>query len=176
VDPCTGEETYRQVGTAVPKAGDVRCKWEFRADTTAQSTYTREYLIRANSPVIETKNGILASQYIQPVTEWIQPEVDVPGSEPPPFRFQDIRGLVQGDFLDGKQYGPLSPFPGPAPPAPSKTCNPDDIPDTTTSASSTSTATAPPASAPIVDAVQISAVQRVGAEIVLQHRPRHPIY
>jgi hypothetical protein len=80
-------------------------------------------MIKANSAVVKTKNGILASQYIQPVTEWIQPEVDIPGTEPVPYVFRNIRGLVQGDFLDGKQFGPLSPFPGPTPPAPSKTCS-----------------------------------------------------
>ncbi|KAF2797557.1 hypothetical protein K505DRAFT_298215 [Melanomma pulvis-pyrius CBS 109.77] len=154
VDPCTGEETYRQIGTATPRAGDVRCKWEFRADTTAQSTYTREYMIKANNPVIETKDGILAGQYIQPVTEWIQPEVDIPGTEPPPSKFSDIRGLVQGDFLDGKQYGPLSPFPGPTPPAPSKTCE-------------TTVPTNPSSSDPVAAAAPIAAVQRVGATILL---------
>lgn len=114
-------------------------------------------MIKANNPVIETKNGIQAGQYVQPVTEWIQPEVDVPGSEPPPFRFSDIRGLVQGDFLDGKQYGPLSPFPGPAPPAPSKTCSPDDIPNPS----------ATPSVAPVASAAPIANVQRVGAQILL---------
>ncbi|KAF2112892.1 hypothetical protein BDV96DRAFT_496940 [Lophiotrema nucula] len=156
VDPCTGEESYRDIGTAVPRAGDVRCKWEFRTDTVAQSTYTREYLIRANNPVIETDDGIKAGQYVQPVTEWIQPEVDIPGSEPPPFRFSNIRGLVQGDFLAGKQYGPLSPFPGANPPAPSKTCSPSDIPGPT------------PSAEPVASAAAIATVQRVGTQFFLR--------
>lgn len=168
VDPCTGVETEREIGTAVPKNGDQRCKWEFRVDTVNQNTYTREYMIRANSPVVETKSGIKGSQYVQPVTEWIQSEVDVPGTEPPPLRFQNIRGLVQGDFLDGKQYGPLSPFPGSAPPAPSKTCSPDDIPTETPTASPTSPPTSTPeVIVPVASAAPIALAQRVGASVVL---------
>lgn len=157
VDPCTGEETLRQIGSATPRQ-EARCKWEARiTSTTAQQPYTREYLIKANNPVIETKDGIKAGQYITPVTEWIQNEVDVPGTEPPPFRFSDIRGLVQGDFLDDKQYGPLSPFPGANPPAPSKTCSPNDPSSTPTGSPTGPTASASP----------IAAAQRVGAQILL---------
>jgi hypothetical protein len=165
VDPCTGDETYRQIGTATPKAGDVRCKWEFRADTTVQSTYTREYMIRANTPVTETKDGIKAGQYVQPVTEWIQPEVDIPGSEPPPFRFSNIGGLVQGDFLDGKRYGPLSPFPGPTPPSPSKTC--DDTPVSSPTPSPSGDATPPTSPDPVAAIAPFAAAARVGATIFL---------
>ncbi|KAF2736055.1 hypothetical protein EJ04DRAFT_177078 [Polyplosphaeria fusca] len=161
VDPCTGEESYRLIGTATPKplTADARCKWEFRTNTQSQSTYTREYRITTNNDVIETKNGIQAGQYVQPVTEWIQPEVDVPGTVPPPFVFKDIRGLVQGDFLDGKQYGPLSPFPGDAPPAPSKSCSPDDIPG--------STPTSTPSAAPSASVAPIANTQRTGAQVIL---------
>ncbi|KAF2705901.1 hypothetical protein K504DRAFT_484242 [Pleomassaria siparia CBS 279.74] len=158
VDPCTGDETYRQIGTVRPKANDIRCKFEFRADPTTQSTYTREYLITVNTPVIETKDGIKAGQYVQPVTEWIFPEVDIPGTEPPPLIFQDIRGLVEGDFLNGNQFGPLSPFPGPAPPAPSKTCidsPPADGPDS------------PADPDPTAAATPLAAAQRVGATLLL---------
>ncbi|KAF2678511.1 hypothetical protein K458DRAFT_394785 [Lentithecium fluviatile CBS 122367] len=160
VDPCTGEEKLRQIGSATPKNGDARCKWEARiTGTNAQTPYTREYMITANNPVIETKDGIKAGQYVIPVTEWIQPEVDVPGTEPPPFRFQDIQGLVQGDYLDDKRYGPLSPFPGANPPAPSQTCSGPVDP----------TATAEPtANAPVAFALPIAAVQRVGAAILLK--------
>ncbi|KAF2190007.1 hypothetical protein K469DRAFT_560720 [Zopfia rhizophila CBS 207.26] len=154
VHPCTGDETYRDIGTTTPRTGDARCKWEYRVDTTAQGTYTREYRIKANSPVIKTKNGIEAGQYVQPVTEWIQPEVDVPGTEPPPFRFQNIRGLVEGDFLNDKQYGPLSPFPGPAPPAPSKTCGPGDTPSN-------------PSAVPTASAAPIANAVRRGAQVLL---------
>lgn len=155
-DPCTGEEVLRQVGSATPKAGDARCKWEARI-TGIQTPYTREYIIKANSGQVETSDGIQAGTYVTPVTEWIQPEVDVPGTEPPPFRFSDVRGLVQGDYLDDQKFGPLSPFPGPNPPAPSKTCptNPDPT-DPGTGGTD-----------PVASAAPVSAVQRVGAQIFL---------
>lgn len=157
VDPCTGKETYRQMGTATPKI-ETRCKWEARIET-PQTPYTREYRITTNTPVKETKDGILAGQYIAAVSEWIFPEVDIPGTNPPPYRFTDIRDLVQGTVLDGKQFGPLDPFPGPAPPAPSKTCSPSDIPDPNT--------TSAPGVAPIAAIAQIASAQRVGVNVLL---------
>ncbi|KAJ4290217.1 hypothetical protein N0V90_010432 [Kalmusia sp. IMI 367209] len=151
VDPCTGDESYRQVGSATPRAGDVRCKWEARV--AASTPFTREYVIKTNNPVIETKDGLQAGQYVTPVTEWIQPEVNIPGTEPVPFKFDDIRGLVQGDFLDDEQFGPLSPFPGPNPPAPSKTCSPIDPTQ--------------PEAAPTATIAPFTADQRGGATILL---------
>ncbi|KAL1606312.1 hypothetical protein SLS60_003714 [Paraconiothyrium brasiliense] len=151
VDPCTGDESLRQVGTATPRAGDVRCKWEARV--AASTPYTREYVIKTNNPVIETKDGLKAGQYVTPVTEWIQPEVNIPGAEPPPNRFSDMRGLVQGDFFEGEQFGPLFPFPGPTPPAPSKTCSPNDP--------------SGPTAAPTATIAPFTADQRSGATVQL---------
>ncbi|KAF2806272.1 uncharacterized protein BDZ99DRAFT_538460 [Mytilinidion resinicola] len=99
VDPCTGDITERVIGNAIPKAGDLRGKWIFRADSTTLSRYTREH-----------RNGIVASQFVQPITAWVFPEPNVPGVEQPPFDFNGIND-------DGNYYGQLSPFPGPAPPA-----------------------------------------------------------
>jgi hypothetical protein len=129
VDPCTGKETYRKIGDAIPKQG-VACKWEARLPTNGLAPYTREYLITTNTPTVSTKDKIKAGQYVQAVSEWVFPELSVPGTNPPALQFTDIRGLVQGDFLDGQQFGPLSPFPGSAPPAPSKQCTAADIPAT----------------------------------------------
>ncbi|KAG9383397.1 hypothetical protein A1F94_005308 [Pyrenophora tritici-repentis] len=168
VDPCTGKETYRTIGSATPKA-ETRCKWEARIPSPAQGPFTREYRITANSPVVVTKDGIKAGQYVTAVTEWIFPEVDIPGTNPPPYPFTGIRGLVQGDFLNGKQYGPLSPFPGPTPPAPSKTCSPADIPDpsATPTPSSTPNPDAPASPAPVVNILAFSSALRVGTDVVL---------
>jgi hypothetical protein len=93
VDPCTGKETYRPIGTTQPKQ-ETRCKWEARIAPQAQAPFTREYRITTNSPVQTTKDGIKAGQFIAAVSEWIFPEVDVPGTNPPPYPFNDIRGLV----------------------------------------------------------------------------------
>ena len=168
VDPCTGEETYRVIGNAAPRQ-ETRCKWEARLDTVARAPYTREYLITTNTPVVETKNCIKAGQYVQAVGEWIFPEVDVPGTNPPPLIFTDIRGLVQGDFLNNQQFGPLSPFPGPAPPAPSKQCSPSDIPTNPTTPANPGPSTTPntPVIEPVAAVVQFAAVQRAGALLSL---------
>ncbi|KAF1957912.1 hypothetical protein CC80DRAFT_560007 [Byssothecium circinans] len=161
VDPCTGAETERQIGSATPRGGDARCKWEARIEsTTAQTPYTREYVVKTQSKIITTKDGIEAGKYVTPVTEWIYPEVDNPGAEFIPFNFNNFRNMVQGDFLDGKQYGPLSPFPGANPPAPSKTCSPGDTaPPTGTSA--------PGGDAPVAFVAPFSSAQRGGAQIFL---------
>lgn len=174
VDPCTGKETYRQIGTATPKQ-ETRCKWEARLDPQARAPFPREYLITTNTGVKTTKDGIKAGEYRTPVTEWIFPEVDVPGTNPPPMPFNDIRDAVQGTVLDGKQYGPLSPFPGPSPPAPSKICSPSDLepPSSSSSAAPSSTPTngspAPdtPVTAPVASVAQISTAQRVGTNFLL---------
>ncbi|CAI6341184.1 unnamed protein product [Periconia digitata] len=159
VDPCTGAETERQIGSATPRAGDVRCKWEARIpSTTAQTPYTREYILRTQSKVITTKDGIEAGQYVTPVTEWIYPEVNVPGAEFPAFDFTQFRNMVQGDFLDDQQFGPLSPFPGGNPPAPSKTCSPSDI---------LPTGTPTPSGPPVAFIAPVSSVQRGGNNLVL---------
>ena len=159
IDPCTGAETERQIGSATPRAGDVRCKWEARIESTlAQTPYTREYVVRTQSKVITTKDGLEAGKYVTPVTEWIYPEVNVPGAEFLTFNFNNFRNMVQGDFLDGKQYGPLSPFPGPNPPAPSKTCSPSDAAPTEVPTGKET---------PVAFIAPLSAAQRGGAQIFL---------
>ena len=167
VDPCTGKETYRSIGTTTPRQ-ETRCKWEARIASPAQAPFTREYRITTNTPVKGTKDGIQAGQFIAAVSEWIFPEVDIPGTNPPPYPFTDIRGLVQGDFLDGKQYGPLSPFPGANPPAPSKTCSPADIPDPNTTPIPTSTPNpGTPQVAPVASIAPFTSALRVGTDVVL---------
>ena len=79
--------TDRIVGNAIPKAGDASGKWIWRADSTILSNYTREYHITTNTGSVTTKNKILASQYAQPVTEWIFLELTVLGLEPSSLDF-----------------------------------------------------------------------------------------
>lgn len=160
VDACTGKETYRQIGTATPKQ-ETRCRFDVRIDPQGLAPFTREYRITTNTPVQETKDGIQAGQYITPVTEWIFPELDVPGTNPPAYPFTNINDLVQGTVLDGKQYGPLSPFPGPAPPAPSKTCSPNDLPDPN------ATPTPGPVVTPTAAVASFTTAQRVGTNFQL---------
>jgi hypothetical protein len=122
VDPCTNQTTDRLIGSASPKAGDIRNKFTFRADANSITSYTREYKIVASSGTKTTNDGIIAGQYIQPVTEWIFPEANVPGIITPPRRFDLISPLANGYFFEGEQYGQLKPWPGAATPTPTKIC------------------------------------------------------
>jgi len=132
VDPCTGKETERLIGNAVPRAGDVRNKFVWRADSTTLGRYAREYIVKANSGQKLTKNGINAGQYVQPVTEWIMPEPNVPGNELPPFSFGQFDHLTKG-FGPAVEdnptvFGPLNPYPGPTQPA-DPVCNVGPVPE-----------------------------------------------
>ncbi|KAJ4332940.1 hypothetical protein N0V87_007990 [Didymella glomerata] len=168
VDPCTGAETYRRIGSATPRQ-ETRCKWEARIAPV--TPYTRDYRITTNTPITKTKNGIEAGQFVAAVGEWIFPEVNVPGTNPPPLIFNDIQGLVQGDFLDNQQFGQLNPFPGANPPTPKKQCSASDIPANTPNQPTTSGTPSDPSTPqtlPVAAAAQFAAVQRVDALLSLQ--------
>jgi hypothetical protein len=64
VDLCNGQVTDRAVGNAVVKQGEIRNKWEWRADTTTFSKYTCEYKVKVSTGTAITKNGIIVGQYI----------------------------------------------------------------------------------------------------------------
>ncbi|KAL0262855.1 hypothetical protein SLS55_001829 [Diplodia seriata] len=118
VDPCTGDETNRLVGSASLKAGDVRNKFTWRADSTVATTYTREYRIITAAGIKNTTNGILAGQYVQPVTEWIFPEPLVPGIKPPAYNYAVFNNLANGISQDNFKFGQLDPWPGATAPSP----------------------------------------------------------
>lgn len=61
-----------------------------------------------------TTNGILGGQYVQPVTEWIFPEVIIPGATQPELGFDNIAPLANGFGPDdaGNVFHQLSPWPG----------------------------------------------------------------
>ncbi|KAJ9665686.1 hypothetical protein H2201_004170 [Coniosporium apollinis] len=172
VDPCTGEETDRTIGSASPKAGDPRCKWTFRTDSTTLSKYTREYRIKVSTGTKLTDSGILAGQYIQPVTEWIFPELATPGAEPPVNTFSQFTHLVNGIVQDDKQFGQLKPWPGANAPAPAKVCSgpvPAAAPAPVTPADTTTPAdpVAPVVETPVANA-GVDVAQRPGVVVTLQ--------
>ncbi|KAK8057148.1 hypothetical protein PG996_011085 [Apiospora saccharicola] len=61
----------------------------------------------------ETKNGLLAGTYVQPVNPWIHGEQVVPGVAPPANDFSQMPWLTRGVGVDekGDLWGPLEPFP-----------------------------------------------------------------
>ncbi|KEQ68439.1 hypothetical protein M436DRAFT_58559 [Aureobasidium namibiae CBS 147.97] len=153
VDPCTGEETERSVGSAPYKRGDARNKWEWRAGTTTTSKYTREYVIRASTGEKLTDNKINAGRYVQPVLEFLFPEPNVPGVVPPVNDFSNFPFLAQGLGYDqdGNLFGQLNPWPGASAPA-TKSCGPYSPPAASSapasSAAASGTASADPSGTP----------------------------
>jgi hypothetical protein len=136
-DPCTGEVTERLVASGNPKA-DARNKWSLDIPrNTNIGLYTRSYMIRTGDNVVETDDGILAGQYVQPVSEWIFPELIIPGGAPPPNNFDNIGPLRNGfGPIDGQIFGQLSPWPGATAPAPAiASCAP--VPSSSSSAPTT---------------------------------------
>jgi hypothetical protein len=113
IDPCTGETTDREIGSVGLIAGAARNKFEYRLKPSQPSAYTREYRLVAAAGTKLTKNGILAGQYVMPVSEWIQPEATTPGLAPFPNDFSAFSHLTNGLGYDndGTLWGPLSPFP-----------------------------------------------------------------
>jgi hypothetical protein len=64
-----------------------------------------------------TGNSIVVGQYVQPVSEYIMPEANVPGLELPSYPFEKFDHLVKGagPFVASEPntiFGPLDPFPG----------------------------------------------------------------
>ncbi|KAK3953814.1 hypothetical protein QBC32DRAFT_312601 [Pseudoneurospora amorphoporcata] len=113
-DVCTGNITTRPVSGAGLIAGQVRNKFRTGITSVAGDVYAREYVIVSTTTApVRTRNGILAGQYIQPVTEWIQPELTTPGLPPIPNDFAAMEHLVKGlgEDEEGHIWGPLDPFP-----------------------------------------------------------------
>lgn len=113
VDPCTGKVTDREIAATSMIANSARNKFEYRVKAPQNSDKTREYRIVAGTGTRLTKNGIMAGSYVQPVTEWIQPEATTPGLEPFPNDFRSLPFLTKGLGYDedGNLWGPLAPFP-----------------------------------------------------------------
>ncbi|KAL0949902.1 hypothetical protein HGRIS_009930 [Hohenbuehelia grisea] len=131
VDPCTGEESERSWGTAIPRAADRRGQWEFRSTDPSLSPYSREVGVRIARGTVATPNGVMAGRYISPYPPdgFIWPELILFGDPQIPHEFNLLPFLAQGSgpWLGGipgqpqAQTGPivkqLDPWPGlnPAP-------------------------------------------------------------
>ncbi|KAK8016147.1 hypothetical protein PG993_014336 [Apiospora rasikravindrae] len=143
IDVCTGEPTYRNVVTGAVDATQPRNKFDQRLRAQPGDRYTREYRIVASSPTKLTKNNITAGQYIQPVTEWIQPELTSPGIAPVAHDFSGFGHLTNGLGRDanGDIWGPLDPFPQ----SNVKVFDVSSCPKSPPASPTTSTTTSPPA-------------------------------
>ncbi|KAK3988406.1 hypothetical protein QBC44DRAFT_371063 [Cladorrhinum sp. PSN332] len=114
LDPCTGHETERAIGTMQPRPeGGNRNKYLLRFDGTQSVPYAREYIFKASTGTQVTQNGLVAGQFVAPVLEWIQPELQQPGQAPIVNQFSTMWHLTKGVGPDdqGNIWGPLDPFP-----------------------------------------------------------------
>jgi hypothetical protein len=147
INPCNGEETDVAVGSAAIRAGDARNRWIWRAEgETPGVKYSRDYRVTTTGGQQDTNGGqIRAGQYVQPVTEFIFPEADVPGVIPPPNDFSQMVNLRDGigPDEDGNVWGQLKPWPqgSPAPTPFTTDCPPENEEPTT-----------PPTGPPVVNA------------------------
>lgn len=115
LDPCTGVEADRTLKTGQGlDRGGVRNRFRYLTDRLPIGEYTREYHITLQSGTQMTKNGLLAGQYHQPVTEWVFPELTAIGAPPPPIEFNHLTHLANGFGPDenGNIFHQLTPWPG----------------------------------------------------------------
>ncbi|KAI4761463.1 hypothetical protein E4T51_05533 [Aureobasidium sp. EXF-12344] len=159
LDPCTGAESERAIGSALYKAGDPRNKWIWRTDTRVNAKYTREYVIRANSGVVTTKNNLTAGRFVQPVTDYIFPESLTPGATPPANDFSNIGHLAQGVGYtpDGVLIGQLNPWPGASGSVPAAPVCPPFAAANSAPPATSSTAATTPASGPVAPVLSLPA-------------------
>ncbi|KAH8742333.1 hypothetical protein F5882DRAFT_503187, partial [Hyaloscypha sp. PMI_1271] len=123
------------------------------------SPVTSQVGFRLSTGTITTGNGLIAGQFIQPIFNFIFPEILAFGDVPFTLNFEIIPFLAQGSgpYTPGNPVGPapinclrigqLNPWPGATAPAPTNCPNPCAFPSAAPSATS-SAAAAPASSAP----------------------------
>jgi hypothetical protein len=121
VNPCTGEETLRLLGTVDPASQPVRSRFRFHVLGGAFMPPTREMVIVSHTGTLpNVANGLVSGQYRLPNFDFIFPEGQQFGQPIIPNNFQDMPFLAQGSgplFGTGPVVGQLAPWPGdPAPP------------------------------------------------------------
>jgi hypothetical protein len=135
VNPCTGVETLRLLGTVDPLTQPVRGRFRFHVLGGDFMPPTREMIIQSHTgttdpsdpfdpefpqfPVTGFANGLGSGQYRLPNFDFIFAENQLLGNPIIPNNFQDMPFLAQGSgplFGSGTIVGQLTPWPGtPAP-------------------------------------------------------------
>ncbi|MFL5308869.1 MAG: PKD domain-containing protein [Myxococcales bacterium] len=141
VNPCTGVETLRLLGTVDPLTQPVRGRFRFHVLGGQFMPPTREMIIQSHTgttppsdpfdPTLPTfpvgfANGLGSGQYRLPNFDFIFPENFKLGDPILPNNFQDFPFLAQGSgplFGSGTIVGQLTPWPG-SPNPPAVTCSP----------------------------------------------------
>ncbi|MFL5247338.1 MAG: PKD domain-containing protein [Myxococcales bacterium] len=129
VNPCTGQESLRLLGTVDPASQPVRGRFRFHVLGGAFMPPTREMVAMsydgttpASDPGGEGfANGLGSGQYRAPNFDFIFPEGFKFGQPLPPNNFQDMPFLALGSgplFGTGPIVGQLTPWPGSPAPTP----------------------------------------------------------
>ncbi|KAF2735727.1 hypothetical protein EJ04DRAFT_434338 [Polyplosphaeria fusca] len=101
-DPCTGNITQRNLMLTQPAQTAPIGRARFRFGATNPGPAPRNFGFKMSSGVMTTKNNLTAGLFIQPVTEFIFPELTNFGINLPPLAFDTLPFLAQG-------YGPYEP-------------------------------------------------------------------
>ncbi|KAJ7079967.1 hypothetical protein B0H15DRAFT_857498 [Mycena belliarum] len=124
VNPCTGKSTERNLLLVKPRTAAPRGKTVFRLSKTDASPATRQVGFRYSTGTQPGPRGIIAGQFIQPVFDYVFPELVSFGSPEVPNQFDLMPYLASGSgpFVPGNLLSPpmasptivrqLSPWPG----------------------------------------------------------------
>ena len=161
-DPCTGEFTKRNLMLAKANADVPIGRARFRGGKTDFSPATRAVGFEITTGTSEGPSGIIAGSFVQPIMEYIFPELTTFGDPMIPLGFERLPYLAKGSgpFVPGNLLssppatpvivGQLNPWPGATTPV--ATSCPPVQPNPTT----LSTATAAPTPGPVPDTVTIN--------------------
>ncbi|RDW68550.1 hypothetical protein BP5796_09207 [Coleophoma crateriformis] len=168
VDPCTGAVTERSIAlmqcTAATAAPAGRCV--YRMGKTDESPAPRQVLFRLSSGTTTLSNGIIAGQFVQPVFDYIFPELAAFGTNQFPNSFDLMPYLAKGSgpYVPGTFgatppatpviVGQLSPFPMAVAPA-ATSCPPPA--SSTASSAPASTVSSVPASSVVASPTSVVA-------------------
>ncbi|KAJ7468499.1 hypothetical protein FB451DRAFT_374846 [Mycena latifolia] len=159
VDPCTGVESERNLLLAEPNGVAPIGEAVYRLGKINASPATRNVGFRYSSGTAPGPRGIVAGQFIQPVFDFVFPELISFGSNEIPNQFDQIPFLAMGSGpLEYGNYlamplptppivGQLSPWPGNLVPG-TTSCAPPSTTTGSASVSATSTATSTPTGTP----------------------------
>jgi hypothetical protein len=167
-DPCFGNVTERNLLLLAPSTIAPIGRCIFRMGKTDVSPATRNVGFRYSNGVVTQANGLVAGQFIQPVFNFIFPEIVTFGANVPELAFDHMPFLAAGSgpYVPGNVVtpplanppiiGPLSPWPG------ANTPVPPQCPTVTSAPSSTSsTPSATPTPTPVPDTITITSATKV---------------
>ena len=174
VDPCTGAVTERPLLQMLPNQAAPLGRAVYRLGKTDVSPATRQVGFRLSTGTAPGAGGVLAGQFIQPIFDFVFPELLTFGDPMFPLLFEVIPFLAKGGgpFVPGNPLatppttptivGQLSPWPGANAPVPT-VCPATPVPPPTTTAPAT---TPTPPVADIVTIITATQQNKQGATSV----------